>query len=210
MSSCAEGGTIQWMSPELLDPRRFGFKKSHPTKESDYYALGMVIYEVLSGHAPFARTKPPVVILKVMEGERPEKPQGEEGRLFTEDIWSVLERCWRPEPSDRPSAKAVLQCLEGSPPLSRSPSSEGGAVETDTDDESDTSADDSGMSPPPVRSPRLPGLPVLSPKGSLWDGRVGKLAYVWTAVGVMYRQEVPWILPGAALDRVGPAGIEGI
>ena len=37
-------GTLPWMSPELLDspPDSDG----RPTRESDYYALGMVIYEV--------------------------------------------------------------------------------------------------------------------------------------------------------------------
>jgi len=37
------------MSPELLDPERFGMPESgdnRPTKQSDCYALGMVIYEV--------------------------------------------------------------------------------------------------------------------------------------------------------------------
>ena len=48
-----EGGTLRWMSPELLDPESFGLKNSCPTKESDCYALAMVIYEVLSGQAPF-------------------------------------------------------------------------------------------------------------------------------------------------------------
>jgi len=34
------GGTPRWMAPELFDGR------SSPSKESDIYALGMVIYEV--------------------------------------------------------------------------------------------------------------------------------------------------------------------
>jgi len=34
------------MSPELLDPNRFGAPDPRPTKESDRFALGMVIYEV--------------------------------------------------------------------------------------------------------------------------------------------------------------------
>ena len=41
------------MSPELLDPERFGIPRSEdnrPTRQSDCYALGMVIYEV-SVHA---------------------------------------------------------------------------------------------------------------------------------------------------------------
>jgi serine/threonine protein kinase len=41
----SSGGTYRWMSPELLDPEGFG-SNGHPTRESDCYALGMVIYEV--------------------------------------------------------------------------------------------------------------------------------------------------------------------
>ena len=43
------GGTVRWMSPELLDPERFGMlgpEGYRPTRQSDSYALGMVIYEV--------------------------------------------------------------------------------------------------------------------------------------------------------------------
>ena len=39
------GGTLGWMSPELLDPQGFG-SDGCPTPQSDCYALGMVIYEV--------------------------------------------------------------------------------------------------------------------------------------------------------------------
>ena len=144
ISTCIEGGTIQWMSPELLHPEHFGLKKSRPTKESDCYALGMVVYEVLGGQTPFAPAKAIVVIWKVLEGHRPERPQREEGRLFTDAIWKVLELCWKHEPSDRPSAKSILQHLEGTPSLLQSSSNADGAVETDTD-QSDDSASDSGM-----------------------------------------------------------------
>lgn len=44
-TAVSSGGTICWMSPELLDPPRFG-SNGRPTRESDCYALGMVIYEV--------------------------------------------------------------------------------------------------------------------------------------------------------------------
>lgn len=132
------------MSPELLDPGRFGFEKGRPTKESDCYALGMVIYEVLSGHEPFAPSPLPLVIWKVLEDERPGRPEGEEGKLFTDAIWDALELCWKRQPNDRPRVKTVLLCLEGIPSLSRQ-SSCNRVAETDHDNHSDTTASDSGM-----------------------------------------------------------------
>jgi len=45
------------MSPELLDPERFGIPESEgdrPTRQSDCYALGMVIYEVGARASEFA------------------------------------------------------------------------------------------------------------------------------------------------------------
>ena len=96
------------MSPELLHPERFGFKESRPTKESDYYALGMVIFEVLSGQVPFANDKEYIVTRKVTDGERPERPAVV---WFTDDLWRTLDKCWLPQPGDRPTVETVLECL---------------------------------------------------------------------------------------------------
>ena len=122
LSSCIEGGTIQWMSPELLAPENFGLRESRPTKESDCYALGMVIYEVLSAQRPYAPHKDFTVIRKVLDGERPRRPQGDEGKLFTDRIWRVVELCWAVEPHQRISAELALRGLGGNPSQSRSPS----------------------------------------------------------------------------------------
>ena len=111
-SSRAKGGTTRWMSPERLDPDQFGRKDSRPTKESDRYALGMVVLEVLSGRAPFASYATHVVQHKVTRGERPGRPEGPEGACFTDDLWRMLELCWAALPENRPSIEAVLECLE--------------------------------------------------------------------------------------------------
>ena len=108
-SSKVNSGTVPWMSPELLYPERYDLKDSQPTKESDYYALGMVIFEVLSGQPPFAGYKGFIVTRKVIDGERPERP---ESPWFTDDLWGTLRQCWLSQPEDRPTAQNVLGFLD--------------------------------------------------------------------------------------------------
>jgi hypothetical protein len=45
-SAQLEGGTMAFMSPELLVPSEFGMRTSFPTPEGDIYALGLVIFQV--------------------------------------------------------------------------------------------------------------------------------------------------------------------
>jgi len=130
-----------WMSPELLVPEKFGLEESRPTKASDCYALGMMVYEVLSGQMPFHQRPFFTVVLRVLKGERPEKPGGERGVRFTDTIWGMLELCWQPSACDRIGAKAILWGLEGNPPL-LGPSNGGGGVETNADYQSDATSSD--------------------------------------------------------------------
>ena len=102
------------MSPELLDPDGSDLKDGRATKESDCYALGMVIIEVLSGKAPFPQYHGMNLMKKIVDGERPGIPQGPEEVWFTNDLWGMLEQCWSPQPEERPTIKAVLQRLKNS------------------------------------------------------------------------------------------------
>jgi len=167
------GSAIRWMSPELFSPEHFGLKESSPTKESDCYALGMVIYEVFSGQVPFAPLREVVVISKILDDKRPMRPTGEEGKLFTDGIWEILELCWKSQPRERITAKAVLLGLEGKPfPLRPVSLGVDGDVETGVDGQSrlERLASDSIVYFSPL--PRahicfccIIGLPVL-PRGS--------------------------------------------
>ena len=136
------------MSPELLAPDMFSLKKSRPTKESDCYALGMTIYEVLSGQIPFALLKASVLIRKVIGGGHPERPQGDDGRYFTDGIWELVQRSWEFQPRDRISASDVLLGLEGNPIPLRVSSNVDEDVEADSDDHSNVTASDSSMFSP--------------------------------------------------------------
>lgn len=99
------------MSLESLGPGRFGFKNSRATMESDCYALGKVILEVLTGQHPFTPYNESIV-KKILDGERPEKPRGPEAVWFTDDLWGMLEQCWSLQPRVRPTAETILEHLE--------------------------------------------------------------------------------------------------
>ena len=137
-STPKSAGTTRWMSPELLDPVRFGREDGRATKESDCYALGMVILEVLSGKPPFSGDGGFIVMRKVIEGERPGRPEGKEGVWFTDDLWEILEQCWLPRPERRPAIDAVLECLEqGSTVWQPLPPDSDDHAQSDSDDQSD-------------------------------------------------------------------------
>ena len=130
-SSLTQGGTARWMGPELFTPQRFGLENSRPTRASDCYALGMVIYETISGHFPFHKDANLTFYAKVLEGERPSRET-----CFTDTIWRILEACWKPQPGDRPSIEDVLRRLEMEPPSARSD------VEMEEDGDDSDSSDD--------------------------------------------------------------------
>ena len=125
------------MSPELLDPVRFGAKNGRPTKESDCYALGMVVLEVLTGKAPFSGCNNLAVMRKIVDGEHPSRPKGPQAVWFTDGLWGMLKQCWLCKPKQRPAVEGVLECLERGlvtwKPLSLSADSDS---ETDSDDDS--------------------------------------------------------------------------
>jgi len=100
------------MSPELFYPENFGLTDSRPTKHSDCYALGMVIYEVLSGRVPFPDHNVCAVVAKVSRGERPGRPQDAGKGWFTDSVWMMVQSCWTSERDHRPKIEDVLRCLE--------------------------------------------------------------------------------------------------
>ena len=100
------------MSPERLNSEVFGFEDGRATMESDCYALGMVILEVLTGQYPFQHDNDFVVMRKIVKGKHPMRPQGAEAVWFTDDLWEMLEKCWSPQPKLRPIARTILEHLE--------------------------------------------------------------------------------------------------
>ena len=116
-TSQGQGGTIRWMGPELLMPQQFGFDKCRLTEASDCYALGMVIYETISGKVPFHECMEVVVFARVVLGEHPSRCAA-----FPEDVWETMKLCWTSRPHDRPGIADILRRLGAASNSSKSPS----------------------------------------------------------------------------------------
>jgi len=112
LMSFTVGGTPRWMSPELLDPERFGHGDSRPTKQSDCYGLGMVVYEVLCGKPPYWDiTNRAALLNTITMGGRPKKPEAAESLGLTDDLWRIVRQCWLVDPNSRPDVRTILSHL---------------------------------------------------------------------------------------------------
>ena len=102
-------GTVFFMAPEILHSTKFGLEKGVPSKEGDVYALGMTVYQVLTGEFPFYPRREFEVIHAVINGERPPKPENAEEIGMTEAIWGLMEECWKEDRAERPVMPEVLR-----------------------------------------------------------------------------------------------------
>jgi serine/threonine protein kinase len=92
-------GTPNYLAPEAIHGGR-------PTPASDVYALGILLYELIVGFAPYAGG-PAAGILRRHLDEAPTRYPG-----IPDLAWSVLESCLRKELGERPSAANLATTLE--------------------------------------------------------------------------------------------------
>ena len=151
------------MAPELLAPEKFGFEKTRLTTSSDCYALGMVIYETISGNVPFHECMEMVVFARVVLGEHPSRCAA-----FPEDVWKTMELCWTFQPHYRPGIVDILQCLRTASNSSKSPSpGQDGEVEADSDNQGSLYNSPAGDMIMAGRSTPMPALTHATDRGPL-------------------------------------------
>ncbi|MET9322945.1 protein kinase [Streptomyces sp. NPDC003038] len=91
-------GTPAYVAPESAEGRP-------QTSAVDIYGAGILLYELLTGRPPFAGG----TALEVLHRHLSEDPQ--RPSTVPEPLWTVIERCLRKEPNDRPSAESLARGL---------------------------------------------------------------------------------------------------
>ena len=105
-------GISRWLAPELIDPpRKRGYHQPMATEQADIFAFAMLVIEVFTGELPFGDVRHESAILKIVRGQRPEKPHESCG--LTPEIWKFLQKCWHQHPTKRPHISAVVSAWRG-------------------------------------------------------------------------------------------------
>lgn len=91
-------GTPAYVAPESAEGRP-------QTSAVDIYGAGILLYELLTGRPPFAGG----TALEVLHRHLSEDPQRPPN--VPEPLWTVIERCMRKEPTERPSAETLARGL---------------------------------------------------------------------------------------------------
>jgi eukaryotic-like serine/threonine-protein kinase len=104
----ALGGTLPYMAPEHLDAfNPLGATKVEAVDErSDLYSLGLILFEMVAGHHPFADPPEGLRMTEVLRRMIEERRQGAPSARASNpavpwSVESILRRCLAPEPEDR-------------------------------------------------------------------------------------------------------------
>ncbi|KAH0795886.1 TKL family protein kinase [Histomonas meleagridis] len=96
----SELGTLQWMAPEILIPG------GEYDTSVDVYAYGIILYEMCSRKFPYEGCKQVQIAAKVLQGERPEIPEGTPYQLK-----DLITRCWSQQIEKRPTMHQIVEEL---------------------------------------------------------------------------------------------------
>ena len=121
-SAQCQRGTPRWTAPEILDEGPY-------SKEADIFSFAMVMIEVrhgqpsmyrtiahrhfvpiqvFTGAIPFGGKSSAMAISAITQGRRPSRPTHP---TFTENLWTLMQRCWDHDPHLRPEVSEVSRVL---------------------------------------------------------------------------------------------------
>uniref|UniRef100_A0A3Q3G9Q2 Receptor-interacting serine/threonine-protein kinase 3-like n=1 Tax=Labrus bergylta TaxID=56723 RepID=A0A3Q3G9Q2_9LABR len=103
------GGTLPYMPPEAFD---VNYK---PKQASDIYSYGILLWSIVTGRKPYEHATSDLVRLLIPEGQRPSLDDIRSqvtGVAGLEVLMAVMEKCWRGNQDQRPSAHVCTTVTE--------------------------------------------------------------------------------------------------
>ncbi|MFD9685258.1 serine/threonine-protein kinase [Kitasatospora sp. NPDC059088] len=91
-------GTPAYVAPESAEGRP-------QTSAVDVYGAGIMLYELVTGRQPFQGDSA-LAVLQAHLAQEPQRPS-----TMPEPLWTVIERCLRKDPAQRPSATVLARAL---------------------------------------------------------------------------------------------------
>ncbi|XP_068611902.1 receptor-interacting serine/threonine-protein kinase 3 [Brachionichthys hirsutus] len=96
-----EGGTISYMPPEA-------FEISYsPTRASDIYSYGILLWSIVTGKQPYANAMSSIVRFRIPQGDRPSLDEIRSqavGIAGLTGLMNLMEKCWDTKPNQRPTS----------------------------------------------------------------------------------------------------------
>ena len=89
-------GTPYYLSPEIINNKPYDSK-------SDIWALGVLLYELMTFKMPFSATSLPLLSIKINRGVFHPPP-----KIYSAEIKNLLNRCLTIDPTKRPSINEIL------------------------------------------------------------------------------------------------------
>jgi serine/threonine protein kinase len=90
-------GNLPYIAPEVIVGKRY-------TKASDIYSIGMLMWEISSGHPPFVNYEDDYdLAMDIVNGMRPKVISGTPSKYK-----ELMEQCWDADPTKRPDVITVL------------------------------------------------------------------------------------------------------
>ena len=90
-------GTPYYLSPEIINSKPYDSK-------SDIWALGVLLYEMMTFKMPFNASSLPSLSLKIIKGYYPSPPTS-----YSKDLIDLVKKCLNLDPKKRPSVENILR-----------------------------------------------------------------------------------------------------
>lgn len=91
---------------EYIDPQLYKSAKFKKNKKSDIYSLGVLLWEISSGHPPFPNCERDILHLHIRDGHREKPVKGTPPKYR-----QLYQECWDGEPNSRPDIEKVYKTL---------------------------------------------------------------------------------------------------